>query len=313
MIHRHLHLQPHRHSGSALHHRHTSYRALVAVVILAGLFVAWLIYYSNNKAVVIQPQPTYESIASDNMPFISSPAVNSQIYSSRVELEGTCSKKTQNYVIIRNSAKITGSAKCTSDGQFSTYQPALYGSNVFTASSTNISNRETSVSVDTAVNGATGSIKDPVRFSSDIGVIFYTPKKEFRQMISLEGGLPPYTINVNWGDDNRQKIETKDPVVELKHAYQGNSDRTVVIVVEGFETESQTYNFVATSVNSQKTNKTTVVASAGVGSGGGSTPQFAQAFVFGFYALLLVVLVPLAHHPRYAPEIIEFDLDGNEQ
>lgn len=55
MINRHLHLQHYRHSGSALHHRHTSYRAIVAILVLAGVFMVWLAHYSNNTSSIIGP------------------------------------------------------------------------------------------------------------------------------------------------------------------------------------------------------------------------------------------------------------------
>lgn len=310
MINRHLHLQHHRHSGSALHHRHTSYRAIVSVLIVAGIFMIWLAYYSNSKSSFFGTLPAYEAPAPDSIPFISTPAVNSSVESDEAEVGGTCAKNIQNYVIVRNANKITGSTVCSSDGRFSISQPIIFGTNVFTASSVNVSGKETALTIGVGISGASGSLVNAVTVSSDVGTVQYSPKQEFSLPLNLEGGSQPYKVAVDWGDGNKQQLETRDAKISPKHTYQSKGDHKVVVTVEGNKSSSQSYSFVAVDIKGYKPSKTTAVASTGVSSGSGSTPQgFITVFSFGLYALALVVVIPFVRSSKYAPEIIDSDND----
>lgn len=308
MINRHLHLQHHRHSGSALHHRHTSYRAIITVLAFAGLFMIWLAYYSHNKTPLIGPKFAYEAPAPDGIPFVSSPAVDSVIESDQVKVEGTCAKNVQNFVIIRSSNKITGSTLCSSDGTFSVFQPIISGNNLFTASSSNLSGKETLISIGVSVTGSTGSIINATSVSLNSGNLQYYPKKEFVLPINLSGGSQPYKVSIDWGDNKKEDIETRDSKITLKHTYQSKGEENIKLSVEGDKTKPQNYSFVAVDAKDQQPSKASPVAFVSPGSGGGaSVTGFITAFAFGLYMLALVIVLPFVRSSKYVPEMIDSD------
>ncbi|OGL31248.1 hypothetical protein A3F37_02670 [Candidatus Saccharibacteria bacterium RIFCSPHIGHO2_12_FULL_41_12] len=262
---------------------------------------------------MVEPQSVFSAPKPDGIPFIASPAVNSRVETDTVEVSGTCPKNTQNYVIIRNVSKISGSTTCSDTGTFSTVQPLLLASNVFTVSAINTTGQETLNSVSVPLYATSKLVKSDISVSVDKGVIFYVPKVGFSWTINLEGGASPYKVNIDWGDNKVDSQETKDTKINSGHTYQNKDSHTVVVTVKDSLGGSQSNSFVATSPKKQKVVNAGAVGQINSGSGGSSAIGVVRAAAFGLYVLVFAVMLPFLKHQRYAPEIISDEAKIMEQ
>lgn len=309
-----LHFQHRRHSGSVLHRRHTSYRAMLAVLVLAGAFMVWVANYVNSFDSQLKSQVSQSAPLPDKIPFITSPVVGAEVTDDNIEVAGTCSNNTKTYIIIYNSSNIVGSSVCSSTGNFSVSVPAEYGVNKLSAVATNINNQATTRSVEVNVNRAGTTDGNSLNIKVQNPVIHYKVGDEFIWAISAQKGAEPITGKINWGDSQSQDISFSSGALELKHTYIGSETRTINVAVKDNAGVTKSYMFVADDITGYISPVGFTEQSVGSAIAlGDRSAEFIRIIAFSLYALLVISVVLFVRHQRFAPEIITLpeDFDDN--
>lgn len=159
MVKKHLHLQHHRHSGSVLHHRHTSYRSILFVIFVGVIFLLWLGIFVSSKLDKLSVGSSPNVPPPAGIPFITSPSPNSYTDIDKSDISGTCPTNTITQVLVYNGDKIIGSAPCEG-GYFALTVPLVNGANILQATAINSANIASlkSVSVTVYSRAETGGV-----------------------------------------------------------------------------------------------------------------------------------------------------------
>src|SRR4051812_45076781 len=111
-----LQLQHHRHTGRVLHHKHTSYRGLALVVILASAVMISLNILARATADTLTVYARLPAVIPTEGAVITSPADNTVITKSRLLVSGTCPITKEGVVVgITDNGTLAGSVPCQSD------------------------------------------------------------------------------------------------------------------------------------------------------------------------------------------------------
>ena len=242
-----LTLHHHKHTGRLIHHRHTSYGALILIIAVVGglLFFTDRVVKADDllvTAAVQAPIPT-------GIPVFTAPNEGTITSDPTINFEGTCPIITPAVVIaLYDGTSLIGSTICENDGTFhvtATIQEGLRSiiARVITItdgagqSSTplHITYRPSSVNspvVDPLIplgsphvpSPNPSSSEEPLSPSALLDIVSERPfitfgagqtaRTEWRG--SFIGGSSPYTVTIDWGDGTRQVF---DNVSSGPHAY----------------------------------------------------------------------------------------------
>ncbi|HET9174462.1 MAG TPA: hypothetical protein VFN56_04235 [Candidatus Saccharimonadales bacterium] len=223
------------HSGKLRPHEHTSYAALAVLVLLVGLMLSLL---TISGVVSASPPPQSGSIGiTGEMPgpppktgaTITFPTNQQTFQNTPVTVSGTCPSGTLVEVFKNNV--FAGSTPCTTDGTFSIQIDLLYGSNAITAVVYDDLNQAGPSSNQVMV---TYNVQTPptssllnINFASTQLVVETNavyrgvfPGQQLNVPINIIGGVAPFAVNVNWGDDSNQVISSSsNTTVNASHTY----------------------------------------------------------------------------------------------
>lgn len=227
-----LKLSHHTHSGRLRPHEHTSYLPLGLLLLVVG-FV--LLAYTASAA---SPGPEAGSVGiSGTMPgkpptvaaVIQSPVNQQRFSTSPVTFSGTCPENT--LVELFKNDIFAGSTPCSSEGRFSLDIDLLIGQNIVIARVYDAlnqvgpdSNRVT-VFYD-ALPPQAGALS-PLDFGGsqlllNTDAVFrgVFPEKELSIPIDILGGIPPYAVNVQWGDSTNKVVpRNNNDTFRVGHIY----------------------------------------------------------------------------------------------
>lgn len=230
-----LKLLSHHHSLKLKPHEHTSYGILAGLVIMVGLILST---FSVSSFVSASPGPASSSISLTGiMPekpptvaaSISAPTNQQAFYSSPVNVSGNCPQNTIVEVFTNNI--FAGSTPCTSSGTYALQISLEYGSNSITAIDYDSLNQAGPVSQPIAVvYNAQAPISDLLSNINFTGtqLILNTqavyrgtfPGQTVYIPINILGGVPPFAINVEWGDNKNQVIPSNNnTTINASHVY----------------------------------------------------------------------------------------------
>jgi hypothetical protein len=244
-MHKLLKLQHHKHTGKKLTYHHTSYRGITAVLLFA--FVSMFSINRANAATyqvnakVSAPIPTQAAV-------ITTPTTNTTSSESTAVVSGTCEAMTPNiFVIIERNNTAIGSAPCEG-GSFNLNVTLLSGLNSLVPRSVNITDdygpngSAVNITYNPPSNSSptpsspTTNTEDEPDDAQGIGLfiesaqksIVFTPKKRFSLNVTISGGVAPYELSVQWGDDDEDTLLLKDSTEQtLFHEYPNTSNRVV--------------------------------------------------------------------------------------
>jgi len=112
------------------------------------------------------------------------------------------------------------------------YAPPVSASASSTASGTSRTSATPSSSSSTA------ALPAPLLLTSSFQFHTFTTQKAFTWDLDLEGGNPPYDVNIDWGDGTKGHMRFPgDPVFTLSHAYK--TDGYYAVVVNSIDTAGQ--------------------------------------------------------------------------
>ncbi len=238
---------PHKHSGRFAHHRHTSYEALFALLVIAALFVSTL----SNTLVSAQSAPPVEdsyqthAIVAETAPS-SAPEITSirdgQNFTSAdpIQVGGRCASGM--IIKIFKNQVLSGSTLCRNNA-FSIQSDLFVGANSIVARAHNVSNKagpdSTPINVRLVLDGR-GTANDPVNpFGGPAGQLYISteqshvgvnPGDPITWPISVNGGRAPFAINISWGDRTTELVSrSTDGTFEVKHRYKEPGTYQVVV------------------------------------------------------------------------------------
>ncbi|HSX05742.1 MAG TPA: hypothetical protein VLF69_04705 [Candidatus Saccharimonadales bacterium] len=112
----------------------------------------------------------------------------------------------------------------TADGVQVTYTPPT------TSSSGGSSSQGGTGSTSTASTPGVNSVTKPILLTSDFQFHTFPAQQSFTWDLDLEGGTPPYDVNVSWGDGSSSHFRfPTDPVFTIRHTFATSGYYAVVV------------------------------------------------------------------------------------
>ena len=288
------------HSGRLRPHEHTSYGALALITLVAGVLLAGFTVSSIANA---SPPPASSSISlSGTMPenppttaaTITDPANQAVFSSTPITVSGTCPSTT--LVEIYKNDIFAGSTPCSDSGNYSLQIDLLYGQNSLTAVDYDVLNQagpsSSPVEVTYNVNVPIASSLLNLNFTATQLVLETAavyrgtfPNQQLNVPINILGGVGPFALNVNWGDNTNQVLPSStNTTVNAMHTY--SKPGTYKISIQASDSQQHVaFLDVAAVVNGQP-------AAAGA-TGGNITPSSSNKLLvlWPLYAITATLVV----------------------
>lgn len=222
-----LKLSERAHTGKRRPHENTSYVLLAVLLFSVGVILSFYTAHAGDLSWT-RPLPAGGSIGiTGTMPgkppttgaVISVPDSDHHFTSSPIEISGTCPADTL-VEIFRNDI-FAGSTICDDKGKFTLSVDLLSGANTFIARVYDALNQAGPDSNKRTVYfDFTASVAGPIR-SFDTGAAPMTiitdavyrgtfPGQEMSVPINILGGVPPYAVNILWGDTKNNLVSRAD-------------------------------------------------------------------------------------------------------
>jgi hypothetical protein len=251
-VHHHLKLEHHKHTGRVLRHKHTSYRGLGAIFILAGLVIVATALVQRAaadslfsvSAVVPVPVPYASAV-------ISTPADDSSVQSSDVLVAGNCPIVSPAVtVVVIMDGTVAGSALCSSSNNFALPLHLALGNHTLATQTYTVTGGQgpespavtvtyqpNTISAETHRNETTKSASATTTKNTAPALI---PTDPFNLVGAdntadwngrINGGTAPYRITVDWGDGNRNTYTTTDAQLHYIHQYHTSESHNITLAV----------------------------------------------------------------------------------
>lgn len=254
------------HSGRLLPHEHTSYGSLAVLVIFVGIVLSAFTITSFASA---SPGPQGGSIGlTGTMPekppvtaaTITTPSNAQSFANTPLTVSGTCPAGT--LVEIYTNNIFAGSTPCNSNNTYTVQIDLLYGQNTLTAIVYDVLNQagptSAPINVDYTAVAPTASSLSNFSLSGD-QLILNTqavyrgtfPGQQLNVPISILGGVGPFAINVEWGDNTNQILPASiNTTINATHIY--HKPGTYRITIQGSDSQGRVaFLSVAAVVNGQ--------------------------------------------------------------
>ena len=254
------------HSGKLRPHEHTSYGSLALIVLVAGVLLA---SFTVSTIASASPPPASSSVSLSGIMPANPPTTaatitdptNQQVFSNTpVTVSGTCPDNT--LVEIYKNNIFAGSSPCTTSGNFSVQVDLLYGQNALTAIVYDALNQ---AGPSSKAVGVTYNVTVPVE-SSLLNINFTAtqlvlmtdavyrgtfPNQQLNLPINILGGVAPFALNVNWGDNTNQVLpSSSNTTVNASHTY--TKPGTYKIAIQASDSQQRVaFLDVAAVVNGQ--------------------------------------------------------------
>lgn len=318
VVHKHLKLRHHKHTGKLMAHKHTSYRVLFLLMLLPIGLMALVQNLSASAldlgvtAAVLAPIPS-------GTPVINVPVNGAVISSSNVAVSGTCPIITPAVIIsIYEGVTLKGSTPCTTGGTFSTSITVNYGTHVIKAMVVTITNEVGNSSTPVTFSYTTtppvlepGVKIDSLQLSpwviSKDNFLLIQPSDvssgtggEVSWKFSIKGGVLPYTVSIDWGDGMINKyIVSSHAIRTYTHTY--DSAGTYIITVNNRDAVGRESEFKIVAVS--QTDRQSAIF-LGLDSRYESIPPWAafiqrhafQIYIGAFFALIFLWYLEHGRH-----------------
>lgn len=249
MISRLLKLHPHKHTGKLIHHRHTSYRALLLVFIVAGAAMVMM-----HRMAIASDMVVTASVAAPipaGAPAFTSPAEGTIFTNPLVTFTGTCPIITPSIsIVLYEETNLLGSSACQADGTFSITTSISEGTHTYTATVITVTNDIGQSSAPLTLTyqppaPVQPTLPAPGQSSSvpnvpALNIVSEKPFIIYGQYVNavwrgyFTGGRPPYVVTVDWGDgsmiDNHKVNDSSTQ--SYGHSYQESGPYKVIIKLQ---------------------------------------------------------------------------------
>lgn len=267
-------LSHHRHTGRLRPHEYTSYGPLFLLLLMVGVALTYCTAFAS-------PGPAADSVGlTGTMPgkppttaaVITSPTNGQHITQSPTTIKGTCPPKT--LVEIYKNDIFAGSGACSDSGNFSFDVDLLIGKNDLVARVYDALNQAGPDSATVTVfYDALPPQAAPLEnlifggpqmlLNTDAVFRGSFPGQQMNMPLTIIGGVPPYAVNVQWGDNSNKVIPRNDNLTfNVGHVYKKAG--TFQVSLQATDSQGRVaFLTVAAIINGQPT----AVAQ------GGSTPK----------------------------------------
>ena len=252
-LHRALHLQHHRHTGKLLHARHTSYRGLATLIVVAGAFMIGLNVMARVTADTVDSF-TLHIYASKPAPIpldaaeITSPHDGDNVEKSSQIVSGMCPPiDPRGIIVLLDNGIQVGSIACDSSNQFSLLLVLTPGKHTFIARTYTITgdtgpDSEPVTITYTTPAPVTSSAQaeldaeepngPPLTLTIDAPFIVFGPGADAVWSGSITGGTLPYDVHINWGDDSQSDyMVTQSGKQQFVHRYTDMQSHLILLRV----------------------------------------------------------------------------------
>lgn len=272
----------HKHTGTLLHHRHTSYPVLFALALIVGglIFMTDRVARADDllvTATVPAPIPM-------GAPAFTAPADNTTTQEPSVDFAGTCPVITPAVIIaLYEGTTLLGSGMCRNDGTFAVTASLTPGAHTIIATVITITGDtgESSAPVHITYNppatpahptspaSPRSPSANPIVPTSDttapLDIISEKPYLTFRSDLRAEwhgrfaGGVPPYTVTIAWGDGKSDTYNVSgNDLQKFTHRYTQNRLYTFSITVQDSSGLSLKRNYIALQSNGAPNGESTI-------------------------------------------------------
>ncbi len=238
LLHKKLKLSPHKHSGKLLPHKHTSHGALLLIVLAVGVMLVFATRSIVATALTLSSQGDINLNGKVPGPPPSQPAVitqptDGQIFSSiPIDVTGTCPAG-NNYVELYDNNILMGKTPCSNQA-FAFKTDLIIGLNHLVAKVIDNLDQYGPDSPTVTVTYSPpqppkGTIPGPSGTPIPANQLLVTAESQyygtyqgssFKLTIKITGGVPPYAINVDWGDHQHDVISrSAEGSFDLTHIY----------------------------------------------------------------------------------------------
>lgn len=280
-LHQSLRLQHHRHTGKWLHHRHTSYRALAVVFVVAGIFIVALNMVNRAAAddfgvtaMVAAPLPT-------NPPIISSPSAGTNISGSSTMVIGSCPLISPQAVVSVNvDGSSAGTGVCDSNNDFTVPVTLSPGDHQISATALNITGQTGPTSIPFTIHSQSDTMAAGIPIYSDQPFV-YAGAKDITWTGTIGSGQANEYVHIDWGDNTQSNVTVQPGPQSFSHHYATLTSHNILLAAStsGGTAASRQY---ASSAYSSYT--PTALVSSTNSSGFGTTT------VMGLYGLYISAL-----------------------
>lgn len=264
-VHKALRLSHHKHTGKFIHHKHTSYGALVwlmMVPILVLSLVGQLAYADtlDVSAVVPQEPPPFA-------PSITYPANGSRLTPGTINVSGDCPLANPAIIIaIYEGTNIVGSTTCNNaNGKFSVPVTFSYGTHTIYAQVVTFTGQlglasgqvtftryftvASNIGSDPkSIESSKLKLANPLILINGQGVIPFGPNMDAVWRGTISGGTLPYKVQIDWGDGKKSAYTIYDQSQQaFGHGYENPGYYTVIITVTDSAGNTSTLRVVAAS------------------------------------------------------------------
>ncbi len=328
-IHRTLHLQHHAHTGKRLHHRHTSYRGLAIVLFLAVGFIVGL----NNLA-----HATADSLyvyATNPAPIPTQPAIITgppagKVSEPQTVISGYCPRSTPRVIIeILLDGVSAGSTACTGTNSFSLPITVSSGQHTVVARIHTITNgvgpdsrpftlyanfQTTNPISKKTSPSPTATTKSNLIITPMSTFIVFGPTKDAVWQGTISGGILPYTIRINWGDNSTQTTTVRTVAAQsFTHRYKAMHSYDITLqVTDATGAQTIRHDTAVTPYTAPSATSGTAKDSGGSGNSTNTTTSDASSPIrkilknfalVGAYSVLIFTIAAFAvlwhHNPQF--------------
>lgn len=266
----------HIHSGKLRPHEHTSYGPLFVLLVVVGIVltvgtVQGATPYTGPEAGSVGLNGTMPAKPPTVAATITSPTTGQRFTTTPVTVKGTCPAKT--LVQIYKNDIFAGSTPCDDKGKFEMDIDLLIGQNVLIARVYDDLNQPgpDSNAVTVFYDALPPQASPLARFNfGGTQMVIVTdsvfrgafPDREMLVPVTILGGVPPYALNIQWGDTTNSVTPRKDNLpFKVPHIYK--KPGTYQLIFQATDSEGRVaFLSVAGIINGQPTVLPTAAAGA---------------------------------------------------
>jgi len=203
-VHHHLKLKHHRHTGRKLHHKHTSYRGLAVVLVLAGVVMVGTALVQHAAASAFSVGGTVAITPPKVSATITTPVAGATLTSQDELVAGTCPLVTPHVaVVIKMDGNVAGSAMCDDNENFA--MPLRFAAGVHTLVAqvftlTGGQGPDSQPSTVTYKPARNTPAAPGITASSEDAFSVIGGDQTAKWDGTISGGTAPYNVLINWGD-----------------------------------------------------------------------------------------------------------------
>lgn len=223
----------HQHFGKLTPHRHTSYPALVFLLLVATALVVGTSWSASAAEPAVNPQAgsvgltgTVKGPAPTSAAIILAPANGSSTTSTPITVSGTCPAGT--FVEITKNDTFAGVTTCQDDETFSLLIDLFEGANTLVARVSDSlgqygpDSRSIIITYNGPATGSAGSgvIGRQLFLDMTTTVLAGNPNENISRTVTIVGGVGPYAVSWDFGDDSTtlMSVPGEGPVT-ARHTY----------------------------------------------------------------------------------------------